>query len=191
MSVVPAGANGTITRTGRDGIGLCRRDARQSWQRDSSGCQMQKSSTGKFHSITHEQLIRDDHANRLGGLPVDDKLELGRLQDRQISRLGALEDATCIDASLAKRVGNAGSVAHQPASFGIVTHRIGRGNRVARCQSGKLDAPAVEERVGRDEQGFCPVARDSGEGRLNLPVGAGVEDLNLQSQSACSFRYVS
>jgi hypothetical protein len=47
-----------------------------------------------------------------------------------------------------------------------------------------LDAPAVEERVGRDEQGFCPVARDSGEGRLNLPAGTGVEDLNLQKQAA-------
>jgi hypothetical protein len=54
-----------------------------------------------------------------------------------------------------------------------------------------LDAPAVEERVRRDEKGVGPVARGSGEGRLDLPTGAGVEDLHLQSEGACSFRHVS
>ena len=31
-------------------------------------------------------------AERLGGLEVDDELKLGRLLDRQIGRLGALQD---------------------------------------------------------------------------------------------------
>jgi hypothetical protein len=36
---------------------------------------------------------------------VDDELELGRLHDRQVGGLGALEDAADIDASLTKQAG--------------------------------------------------------------------------------------
>jgi hypothetical protein len=39
-------------------------------------------------------------AERLCGLGVDDQLEPTRLHDRQVRRLGALEDATGIDADL-------------------------------------------------------------------------------------------
>src|SRR4051794_1045281 len=43
---------------------------------------------------------------------VDDKFELGRLQHRQIGGLLALEDPAGVDASLSKRIGDTGSVAH-------------------------------------------------------------------------------
>ena len=46
------------------------------------------------------------------------------LHDRQVRRLLALEDTAGIDADLTIRVRNAGSVAHQPAGFGIFTRRI-------------------------------------------------------------------
>src|SRR6266567_3336099 len=49
-----------------------------------------------------------------------------RLHDRQISVLGALEDATHIDAGLTIRIPNVGSIAHQPAGFRILTHVIRR-----------------------------------------------------------------
>ena len=39
-------------------------------------------------------------AERLGGLEVDDQLELGRLHDRQVGRLLALENAAGVDAGL-------------------------------------------------------------------------------------------
>ena len=55
----------------------------------------------------------------------------------------------------------------------------------------KLDAPADEEPVGGDEEGIGPVAHEGGKGRLDLAAGAGVENLNLQPESACSFWYVS
>jgi len=45
---------------------------------------------------------------------------------RQIRRLRTLEDAAGIDADLTPRIRQAGSVAHQPASFGHFTHRICR-----------------------------------------------------------------
>ena len=57
-----------------------------------------------------------------------------RLHDRQVRGLGALEDATGIDADLTIRIRHARSVAHQPADFGKLTPRIYRGDRVARRQ---------------------------------------------------------
>ena len=80
------------------------------------------------HSITSSA-----RASSVGGtsrpsilavLAIDDQLELGRLHDRQVRRLRALEDAAGIDADLTPRVRNVGSVAHQPAGFGEVTRRI-------------------------------------------------------------------
>jgi hypothetical protein len=49
---------------------------------------------GAFHLFDHlvggrEQRLRHGEAERPGRLGVDDKLELGRLHDRQVRRLGA------------------------------------------------------------------------------------------------------
>src|SRR5262249_8506110 len=48
--------------------------------------------------------IRDFQPDCLGGREIYDQLELGRLQDRQVSRFFALEDATYIEAHLSKTV---------------------------------------------------------------------------------------
>ena len=68
------------------------------------------------------------------------ELEFGRLQDRQVGGLGALEDAAGINADLTKHVREVGSVAHQPAGLDKITLRISRRNLVARRQGGKLHA---------------------------------------------------
>src|SRR5262249_25857139 len=60
------------------------------------------------------------------GLHVDDELEFGRLQHRQVTGLGALEDAAGIDADLTKDIREVGSVTHQPAGFHRLTDRISR-----------------------------------------------------------------
>src|SRR5262249_48794515 len=59
-----------------------------------------------------EQWEWDSEAECLGGAQVDHQLELGRLQDRQLAGLCALEDAAGIDAGLAVRVLDAGAIAH-------------------------------------------------------------------------------
>jgi hypothetical protein len=61
-----------------------------------------------------EQHRRDFETKRPGGRQIDDQLELTRLHDRQVSGVGALEDATGIDADLTIRIRNVGSIAHQP-----------------------------------------------------------------------------
>ena len=126
-------------------------------------------------------------AERHRRLQVDNELKLGRLHDRQVGRLGALEDTAGINADLTKRVCEAGSVAHQPASFHVLTLRISRGNLVARRQGGKLHALGVEECVARDEEGIGALARKGGKGRIYLPARAGINDLDLQPVDAGSF----
>ena len=44
---------------------------------------------------------------------------------------------------------------------------------------------------GATQRGIDPVTHKNGEGRLDLTVIAGVEDLNLQPKSARRFWYVS
>src|SRR5262249_7690733 len=60
-----------------------------------------------------EQRRRDFEAEGLGGRQIDDEIELGRLQDRQVSRFLAFEDATYIEANLPKAVRLIGTIAHQ------------------------------------------------------------------------------
>ena len=86
---------------------------------------------------------------------------------------------------------NIGPVTHQPTGFDNLAIRIGRGNPIARRERSKLNTPADEERVGANEKCVGPVAHEGSEGRLDLAAGAGVEDLNLQSDGACRFRYLS
>src|SRR5207237_10376257 len=84
------------------------------------------------------QVWRHRNADRFCCVQSDDEFELGRLQDRQIGRLGAFEDAAGINAGLAMRVGEFCSVAHQAASFGIGAQGIDRWHSVARSQRGEL-----------------------------------------------------
>jgi hypothetical protein len=44
--------------------------------------------------------LRNGEAERLRGLEVDHQLELGRLLNRQIGRLGALQDFSGVNAGL-------------------------------------------------------------------------------------------
>src|SRR5215813_12484081 len=89
-----------------------------------------------------EQIWWHLDAECAGGRQIDDELELGRLHDRQIRGLGALEDATHIDADLTIRIPNVGSIAHQPAGFSILTHVIDCWKGMSCRQYSKLEAPA-------------------------------------------------
>ena len=74
-----------------------------------------------FHSITSSARASscgwNVEAERLGGLEVDDQLDLCGLDHRQVCRLLALENAAHIDAGLAKRIRQICSIAHQAADF--------------------------------------------------------------------------
>src|SRR5437764_15374955 len=59
-----------------------------------------------------KQARRNGETERLRGREVDDELKPGRLHDRKVGWLFALEDTAGVNAGLMKRVGDAGSVAH-------------------------------------------------------------------------------
>src|SRR5262245_6611150 len=98
---------------------------------------MQKISAGKFHfeppshssSLDHlvgagEQRWRNIEAEGSCCLEVDDELELGGLNHRQIGRFDALENLTGHNADLTKHIENIGSIAHEPARFDHLTRKI-------------------------------------------------------------------
>jgi len=60
-------------------------------------------------------LHKDAPAMRLRGLQVDYELALGRLLNRQVRRLGALENRRSVDAELPVDIGNAHTIAQQSA----------------------------------------------------------------------------
>ena len=87
-----------------------------------------------------------------GGLGVDHELELCRQHNRQITRLLAFEDTSCINADLTVCIGNAGPVAHQAAGSDGFARGIDRRNAV----SGRQRAQTVS--VGRTRTRRCPRA---------------------------------
>src|SRR5262249_56330580 len=82
---------------------------------------------------------------RPGRLRVDDEFEFGRLQDRQVGGLRALEDLTGIDADLTPRVQKIGPIAHQQARFGHLSRGTTRGNPVARPSVANWTRPAARD----------------------------------------------
>ena len=77
---------------------------------------------------------------RLGGSEIEDQVELGWLQDRQIGGLFALKDLADVAAGLAIRIRKVGSIARQSAGCGVLAQIVDRGNCMARFQRGKLIA---------------------------------------------------
>src|SRR6266478_6192603 len=89
-----------------------------------------------------EKCRRNFEAKQPRSLQVDDELEFGRLHDRQVGGLPALEYAAGVDADLTIHVHTIGVVAHQPAGFDSLARGIARGNPITRRECRKLDAPS-------------------------------------------------
>ena len=129
-----------------------------------------------------EQRRRDFEAERFGGLEVDGEHEGSRQQHWQLGWLGATENPTGVDASLSITVGDTTSVAHQATSVDELTLWTGRGNSVARRQQHDLITLPEQKRVAADDKSVGPLAPESGEGRIDLGAGAGVQGIDQQSE---------
>ena len=85
-------------------------------------------------------------------------------------------------------VRNSGPITHQSASFDLLASGIGRRNAVARRKRCKLDAPANEERVGRDKQGIGPIAHYVSGCRNNRAVGRRLHPSKMKELMALAAR---
>jgi hypothetical protein len=61
---------------------------------------------------------------------------------------------------------------------------------MARCQRGKLDPPAEEERIGADKQRLNPVADQSSEGGLDCAAVVRLSHADLDSHAGSRHRHV-
>src|SRR5262249_733747 len=116
------------------------------------------------------QCQRHLEAERLGSLEVDHQLELGRLNNRQVCRLLALENPAGVNSRLTKYVGDAGSIADEAAGRDKLAQRVNRGYRVVRRQRRKFIAPADKERIGKDHQRASSLLSQRREGCVDLLV---------------------
>ena len=137
-----------------------------------------------------EQRGRHGEAERPRGRKIDDQLELGRLHNRQVGRVGTLENAADVDAELPIPLGRARSVAHQAARFCKRSITVDGGNCMARRQGGKLEPPDIEQRVGTDHERIDSIANERREGSLDLAAVARPNDIDLHPDDGRRRRHV-
>jgi hypothetical protein len=99
-----------------------------------------------------EDRRRNGEAEGLGCVQIDDQFENGRLLDRQVGGLGALEDRSGINADLSIGRRKARVIADQAAGRGVFTDPIDRRNGMACRQRHDLIAPAIDEWFGGDDE---------------------------------------
>src|SRR5262249_5622555 len=97
------------------------------------------------------QRQRDRDAERLGGLEVEEQLDLGGLLNQQIGRLVALENPPGVSADQTVVFRFTAAIAHQAAGGGKLAKFVDRGDRVADRQIGELFAVSREKVVWTDD----------------------------------------
>src|SRR6266542_2350895 len=126
-----------------------------------------------------EQLVGNFEAECFSGLQVDHQLELCRQQNRQITRLLALEDAASVDTGEAICIVYARSVAHQAACSDPLAQDVDRGNSMSGRQRGNLFPLGRQERAHPYVQHASPTLDERCKGALDLAVAADVEDFDF------------
>src|SRR5712691_2132837 len=107
-------------------------------------------------------------AERLGGLEVDHQLEFGRLLDRQIAGLGALQDLVHVRGSSAIQVGQHRPIAHESARRRKLPVVIHRGQAVVRRKLHDPSLIEVDQVAPERDQGVNTLLLDGREGRFKV-----------------------
>ena len=127
-----------------------------------SGCEQLQQGSPLFDYFLRgdEQERGYSKPERLGGFQVDDQLEFGRLIDRQVGRLRALENPRRLNARPAIGIREAASVAHEAIGPNHLTTGK-RWNCMLRCQRDDLFAQDSQRtdrcRRGARQRDFAPL----------------------------------
>src|SRR3954464_13751851 len=130
-------------------------------------------------------------AQRLGGLEIDNQLDLRGLHDRQVGWLFALENPPDIDASLAISIRETTSVAHQAAGRCEFAGLVDSWHGVVQGQCGESIALAIEKRISAYHERARPQLVQGCEDFAQVRFGARVHNVELQSEGASCFLHVS
>src|SRR5277367_5057768 len=135
-----------------------------------SGCEQ-----GRWHS----------EAKCLGGLEIDDKLEISRWLDRQISWFCSFENLPDVDASLTIQGREARPVTDKTSRRSEFLPFVDCRNGVTRCQGHDPLTTACEEGVRPNNEGVGLEAIERGEGGFNFVVVGSIQDMEPHSLRTC------
>ena len=113
---------------------------------------------------------------RLRYAEIDDQLELGRLQHRQVGRFLTFEDTAGLHADLTIGVGQVRSVGDESPGCSKLAPIVDRGKAMACRQCDDLIAQPEEAGIGTDDERASSLVNKCGKSGSHVMLPAGVHD---------------
>src|SRR4030095_4111990 len=131
--------------------------------------------------------LRDGEAESPGSLEVDHQLELGGLFDREIARLGALENLVDKRGGAPGLVDRARAVKHQPSDLHVFSQPVDR-RQASLVREASETCPTVYEHAAHDDDHpICPPAGHCRESPVEVVGSARLPGLKLYFQRPRSY----
>src|SRR5262245_3616916 len=133
-----------------------------------------------------EQLVWYVQTKRLGRLRVDNQLELGRLNDRQVGGFGTIKNATHIDTHLERRIASERRIADQTTGGHELRPFVHDRHLVAGRQRHQSVSANLEEQIRAHQQRTCPALDEGRKGQIKFTVVARVQNNDVLPYGAGS-----
>src|SRR5262245_8330083 len=131
-----------------------------------------------------EELWRHFEPEGPCGLEVDQEFKFGGLHDREVRRPLALENATCVDATLSKCLTGVGTIRHQAAGQRELALNSHGREMIASSECDDLIQSAEQKRIGGNGERADFLLDESRKGGLQLAIGGGSEHKDWLVESA-------